>query len=117
MNGMEHTGHIISWHSLIVWIIVGIISGSFAGMLVKRKRQGFGILVNLGIGMGGALIGGILFNVLHILEPLAKVKIDAQQLAGGVTGSLLLLLGIWLYRKHRSKLADRKARMVPGVEG
>ena len=43
---------------LVVWIIVGLLGGSIAGLLVQRKRSGFGLARNLIIGLIGALIGG-----------------------------------------------------------
>ena len=43
-------------------------------MLVKRRKEGFGRLWNLVIGLIGALIGGLLFKVLGInLGLLAEV--------------------------------------------
>ena len=105
-----------TWQDLATWLIVGALSGSLAGRLVKRKKEGFGHLLNLGIGMGGAVIGGVIFKAAHILDSLSTITISMQELVAGVVGALLLLLGVWVGRKVRAKSTDRKAKMVPGVE-
>ncbi len=48
--------------SLLWFIIVGIVAGFLAGKLMKVK--GFGILINLLVGVAGALLGGWLFGQL-----------------------------------------------------
>lgn len=116
MEELPSAENVVSWYNLMVWIIVGVISGSLAGMLVKRKREGYGVLLNFGIGLVGALIGGVLFNLLHILDSLSKVQVDLQQLTAGFTGSLLFLLGLRIFKAQRAKSAGRKAKMVPGME-
>ena len=55
----------------IVWIIVGLLGGSLAGLMITRERKGFGILRNLGIGLLGALVGGKLFRLFGI-SPASK---------------------------------------------
>ena len=47
---------------LLGFIIIGIISGWLAGKLTKGK--GFGLTVNLIIGILGSLLGGFLFRLL-----------------------------------------------------
>ena len=54
----------LDYSQIIVWLIVGALAGSIAGMLVKRTREGFGPFTNLGIGLVGALIGGFIFKAL-----------------------------------------------------
>lgn len=48
----------------IAWIVVGAIAGWLAGVLVKGG--GFGLLVDIIVGIVGAFIGGWLFGVLGI---------------------------------------------------
>lgn len=45
-------------------ILVGVLAGFLAGLVMKGK--GFGFLLNLVIGIVGALIGNWLFNVFHV---------------------------------------------------
>jgi uncharacterized membrane protein YeaQ/YmgE (transglycosylase-associated protein family) len=42
---------------VIVWLIVGVIGGSLAGLIAKWRRKGFGLTQNLGLGLVGAVIG------------------------------------------------------------
>ena len=37
----------------VVWLIIGLLGGSLAGLIIKRERKGFGILRNLGLGLAG----------------------------------------------------------------
>jgi len=85
---------------VITWLIVGALAGSLAGMVVKGQRAGFGHLVNLAIGLVGALIGGFLFKVLRIdLGLIGAITITSQQVVDSFVGSLVFLSVIWAIRK------------------
>ena len=43
---------------IIVWLIIGALSGTLAGRLVTFSKQGFGFWTNIGLGMLGAVVGG-----------------------------------------------------------
>lgn len=45
-------------------ILVGVLAGFLAGLVMKGK--GFGFLLNLVIGIVGALIGNWLFDLFHV---------------------------------------------------
>ncbi|MGA2066013.1 MAG: GlsB/YeaQ/YmgE family stress response membrane protein [Thermoguttaceae bacterium] len=91
---------------IVTWLIVGALAGSLTGMLIKGRKEGFGHLLNLAIGLVGALIGGYLFKVLHIsLGLLGQITISLQEVVAALVGSLIFLGAIWLVRK---KLAKRK---------
>ena len=63
----------------LIWLIaIGIVAGFLAGRLTKGK--GFGLLMNLIIGVGGAILGAWLFGVLGL------------SLGSGIIGSLLTAL-------------------------
>jgi uncharacterized membrane protein YeaQ/YmgE (transglycosylase-associated protein family) len=51
-------------HGIIAWLIIGAIAGWLAGLLVKGG--GFGLLVDIIVGIVGAFIGGWLAHVLGI---------------------------------------------------
>lgn len=61
----------------IWWIIIGAVAGWLAGKLMRGG--GFGFIVNLLVGIAGAVIGGWVFGLLGIA-------------AGGVIGSLVTAL-------------------------
>jgi uncharacterized membrane protein YeaQ/YmgE (transglycosylase-associated protein family) len=86
---------------LIVWIVVGLLGGSLAGLLVTRERKGFGMARNLGLGLIGALIGGLLFRLFGVFPGLEKVAISLRDVVAAVVGSLLVLAALWLW--HRWK--------------
>ena len=86
----------ITFDEVIAWLIVGALAGSLAGMLVKGRKEGFGRILNLGIGLVGALIGGFLFKVFKInLGLLGAVTISFQEVVAGFIGSLLFLAIVW----------------------
>ncbi|TCV97793.1 putative membrane protein YeaQ/YmgE (transglycosylase-associated protein family) [Luteibacter rhizovicinus] len=51
-------------HGIIVWLIIGALAGWLAGLLVKGG--GFGLIVDIIVGIVGAFIGGWLAGVLGI---------------------------------------------------
>ena len=58
-------GTSILW-AIIVWIIVGLLGGSLAGLLITWEREGFGLLRDLGLGLAGAIVGGLLFRLFGL---------------------------------------------------
>ena len=102
---------------VITWLIVGVLAGSLAGMLVKRSRAGFGHMVNMAIGLIGALIGGSLFKLLGINLGLAgNITISSEQIVAAFVGSLLFLAIIWEFgvRGERPNRAMDVERRSPG---
>ena len=73
---------------LLYWIIVGLIAGFLAGKVMKGG--GYGVLMDIVLGMLGAIVGGWLFGMLGM---------SAGGLIGGilvaVIGAVILL---WLTR-------------------
>ncbi|MGW8265350.1 MAG: GlsB/YeaQ/YmgE family stress response membrane protein [Longimicrobiales bacterium] len=76
---------------LMVWLIVGLLAGSLAGLVITRKKKGFGRFSNLGVGLAGALIGGLLFDLLKLDLGLADISISLQDIVSAFVGSLLFL--------------------------
>ena len=85
---------------MIVWIVIGLIGGGLASRLITWDREGFGTFRNLGLGLVGALIGGLLFRWLSILPGLDKISVSLRDIVAAVVGSLILLAAIWLVRKY-----------------
>jgi uncharacterized membrane protein YeaQ/YmgE (transglycosylase-associated protein family) len=59
------------------WIIIGAVAGWLAGTLMRGG--GFGFIVNVLVGIAGAVVGGWVFGLLGIA-------------AGGIMGSLVTAL-------------------------
>jgi uncharacterized membrane protein YeaQ/YmgE (transglycosylase-associated protein family) len=64
MLAERHIVFDISVHSLIAWIIIGLIAGWLAGTI--SRGRGFGCFVNVILGLVGAVIGGWIFSRLGI---------------------------------------------------
>ncbi len=89
----------ISISEMIVWLVVGALTGPVVGMLMKRSRDGFGKWRNLGIGLVGALIGGFLFKLFNIDLDLESFTISLQDLIAAFLGALLFLLVVVIIQK------------------
>ncbi len=88
---------------LLVWLIVGGLAGSVAGVVVTRKKTGFGLWKNLAVGLAGAVVGGLVFNFFRIDLGLGDLAVTFEDLISALLGSLLLLLAIWVVQKKRGK--------------
>jgi uncharacterized membrane protein YeaQ/YmgE (transglycosylase-associated protein family) len=74
---------------LIWWCIVGLIAGFLAGKVMKGG--GFGVVMDIVIGIVGAMIGGWVFGLIGIFP------------SGGLIGSILVAfvgacILLWLVR-------------------
>ncbi len=85
---------------LIVWIVVGLIGGGLAAQIVKL-REGFGTLRNLGLGLAGALVGGLMFRLFGLFPALDKFAVSLRDIVAAVVGSLLVLAALWLGRRSK----------------
>jgi uncharacterized membrane protein YeaQ/YmgE (transglycosylase-associated protein family) len=93
----------VSFSQIIVWIVVGLLGGSLAGLMAKGERKGFGIWNNLALGLAGAFVGGLLFRLFGLFPGLDSVAISLRDVVAAVIGSLIVLLGVWV--KNRSATA------------
>lgn len=97
----------VTLDELVVWLIVGLLAGSFAGLVVMRRKEGFGRYANLGIGLAGALIGGSLFDLLRIDLGLANISVSVQDIVAAFVGSLLFLAAVFYGRRWYKKASDK----------
>lgn len=88
---------------LIVWVIIGLIGGSLAGLAIKWDRHGFGLLRNLAIGLSGAVIGGLLFRWFRIAPGLDGIAISLRDVVSAFAGSLIVLAALWGWRRFGQK--------------
>jgi uncharacterized membrane protein YeaQ/YmgE (transglycosylase-associated protein family) len=87
---------------LIVWIIVGLLGGSLAGLLVTWERAGFGRLGNFALGLAGALVGGLLFRLLGLFPNLDRISVSLRDIVAAVVGSILVLTLRWIWHWSRA---------------
>ena len=93
----------ITISQIVVWLVVGALAGHLVGSLMTFKREGLGRFTNLGLGLAGAVFGGVLFRVFNINLGLADVSISAEDLVAAVIGSLLLFAGYGIWKRLRRK--------------
>jgi len=72
----------------IYWIVVGLIAGWLAGKVMKGG--GYGVLIDIILGMLGAIVGGWVFGLLQLH-------------AGGLIGSIIVafvgaVILVWITR-------------------
>lgn len=72
--------------TILAWIVIGLIAGFLASRIVNRRGQG--ILFDLTLGIGGALVGGYLFTTLRNV-PFTGLGIDS--LLAATAGAVLVL--------------------------
>ena len=89
----------------IVWLVIGGLAGTLAGRLVTLKKEGLGRWTNLGVGMVGALIGGLILRIFKINLGLGEIKIE--DLIAAFLGSLLFVAIWWLVAKFRGRKKSR----------
>lgn len=78
--------------SILVLILVGLVAGFLAGKIMKGR--GFGLVVNILVGIGGALVGGFLAKALGIYT----TGIIGAVLTA-TAGAVILLYLISLFKK------------------
>lgn len=81
----------ITVSQLLVWLLVGGIAGTLAGMAVTRTKDGYGPLTNLVVGLAGVVIGGFVFSLIHLNMNLGRVTIRVDQVVSAFTGSLVFI--------------------------
>ncbi|WP_321844949.1 GlsB/YeaQ/YmgE family stress response membrane protein [Paraburkholderia bannensis] len=80
-------------HGIIAWLIIGAIAGWLAGVLVKGG--GFGLIVDIIVGIVGAFIGGWLAGLLHIHIGTGIIS----SIITAIVGAVILLFVIRMFRR------------------
>jgi uncharacterized membrane protein YeaQ/YmgE (transglycosylase-associated protein family) len=80
-------------HGIIAWLIIGAIAGWLAGVLVKGG--GFGLIVDIIVGIVGAFIGGWLAGLLHIQIGTGMIS----SIITAIVGAVILLFVIRMFRR------------------
>lgn len=73
--------------SLIAWIILGLISGFIGSKIVNKTGEG--ILLDIGLGIVGAVVGGYLF---HMFGSAGVTGLNLYSLLVAVVGAVVVLL-------------------------
>lgn len=78
---------------ILYFLIIGAIAGWLAGKIMQGA--GFGLLMNMVIGVGGALLGGLIFRLLGL-----SVHNVIGSLVTATVGAIVLLLLIPIIRNY-----------------
>jgi uncharacterized membrane protein YeaQ/YmgE (transglycosylase-associated protein family) len=87
---------------VLSWLVIGAFAGSIAGMIVKRQKKGMGRIVNLAVGLIGAILGGGVVRLLQIDFGLGKIVLRWEDMVAALIGSLVLIACIAIARKRSS---------------
>jgi uncharacterized membrane protein YeaQ/YmgE (transglycosylase-associated protein family) len=75
--------------SILGWVLLGLIAGFIGSKIVDS--QGQGLLLNMVLGIVGAIVGGFLFNLFGAS---GITGFDIYSMIVAVVGSILVL---WIY--------------------
>lgn len=84
----------------IAWIVLGLLCGALAKWIMPGKDPG-GCLVTIGLGIGGAVVGGL------IGTQLGWGKVDDFSLGSIALATVGALLLLWVYRQFLARRGER----------
>ena len=73
--------------SILAWIILGLIAGFIGSKIVNKSGEGF--ILDIGLGIVGAVVGGFLFNQFG--EP-GVSGVNIYSLVVAVIGAVIVLV-------------------------
>jgi uncharacterized membrane protein YeaQ/YmgE (transglycosylase-associated protein family) len=80
--------------SLLAWVVLGLISGFIGSKIVNRRGEG--ILLDILLGVVGAVLGGLLANLFGMS---GVTGLNLWSVLVAVSGSILLLVGYRAIRR------------------
>ena len=83
---------------ILSWLVVGLIAGWLAGMVMKGG--GFGVIVDIIVGVVGALLGGWIATTFLNIGGVSGINLQSILIA--FVGAVLLLLVLRLIGRGRS---------------
>jgi uncharacterized membrane protein YeaQ/YmgE (transglycosylase-associated protein family) len=83
--------------SIIAWIVLGLIAGFIASKIVNR--QGSGILIDIALGIVGALVGGWLFELFGAT---GVTGFNLYSMFIAIVGAVVLLVAFHAIRRVAS---------------
>ena len=76
--------------SFLAWVIFGLVAGFIASKLIDRQGQGQGLLMDILLGVAGAVIGGWLFTTFGMA---GVTGFNLYSLLVATIGAAVLLFG------------------------
>lgn len=84
--------------NLIIWLVVGGVIGWIASIMLRTDRQQ-GVLLNVVVGIVGAMLGGWLISPLVGVGTINQNQFSIGALTVSLTGAVLLLAIVNLLRR------------------
>ena len=78
--------------AILIILVCGAIAGWLAGLITKGS--GFGLLGDIGIGIVGGFVGGLLFRLLGL-----QAETVVGSIVSATAGAVVLLLVIRMFKK------------------
>lgn len=86
--------------NIIIWLIVGGVIGWLASLLMRTDAQQ-GVLLNIVVGIVGALLGGWLISPLVGLPTINEGSLSLGSILVSLIGAVILLAIVNLLRRGR----------------
>ena len=94
--------------NFIIWLVVGGIIGWIASMIMRTDAQQ-GVILNVVVGIIGALLGGWLISPLVGVPTINQDAFSLPAMLVSLVGAVILLAIVNLFRRGRAS-ADRACR-------
>ena len=86
--------------NFIIWLVVGGLIGWVASMIMKTNAQQ-GIILNIVVGIVGALLGGWLISPLVGIPTINQNAFSLGAMGVSLVGAIILLAIVNLFRRGR----------------
>ena len=87
--------------NILIWLIVGGVIGWLASVIMRTRE---GVVLNIVIGIVGALIGGWLISPMVGAGTINQADFSIAGLGVSLLGAIILLALVNLFRSGRSRL-------------
>jgi len=88
--------------NIIIWLIVGGLIGWLASLVMRTDAQQ-GIILNVVVGIVGALLGGFLLSPLVGTDTINQNNFSLPALLVSFGGAIILLFVVNLFRRGRPR--------------
>src|ERR1044071_5575889 len=100
VSGANHRRKVESLMNILVWLVIGGVIGWLASLVMRTDGQQ-GILLNIVVGIIGALLGGWLISPLVGAATINQGDLSLAGLGVSFLGAVILLAIVNLFRRGR----------------